>query len=347
MKYLRAMTRRATIFLVLTLAVMAALIPATALAQDNDDGSDSFLLRIDGDQTIPTEDRVETAIIIDGNLVVEGEIDDFVLVIDGTIEVRNGARVEGDIVAVDSDITLRDGATVPADVHVDDSSRLIIENGADYSGETTKDVFDISADFVAAVLVFFLVFAVGWLIFAIIAAIIFAGIGAQQLRTSAGLLTMSPGGTIVATIIVFIIAIGASLVSWFWFLFAAPFVGVAVSAFQLLWFLGLLVVGTRIGAGILDRDLTHPDAGKPYGPAILGTLIMHGILIIVTAAGIFLGIASLATSGSDLDIVGPLVGIPALILGLVITVAGLYGGGGLALRAYYAWRAGNTAKTGP
>ncbi len=328
--------RRSALAALLMLAVLISLVPSTVAAQDNDRDDDGFLLAISNDAVLVEGQRSDTVVVIDSTVIIEGAVQSVIVAVDANIEIRSGARVDGDVFAFDSDINLRDGSVTNANIHIDEDSRLIVETGADFTGDTSRDMLDFNNDLLYAAALIFLAIAFGWMIFSLVAALIFAGVGGDQLRSSATLLTHNPLGVILAAIIA-IVAISI-LSTGIWFtLLIIPLFGSTIALTQVLILLGTIVVGTRLGAMILDRDLSAPDAGKPYGPALLGTFILQLIAIIALSGVTFLALASFTSA--DLRLVGPVVGIPAAIFGIVLLLVALYGVGALALRAYHAWRA--------
>lgn len=328
--------RRSALVALLMLAALISLIPSTVAAQGNDNESNGVLVAVSNDAVLIEGQRSSTVVVVDGNVVIEGTVETVIVAVDANIEIRSGAQIEGDIFAFDSDINLRDGSVTTADVHIDENSRLIVETGAEFTGDTSRDMLNFNSDFLYAAALIFLAIAFGWMIFSIISALIFAGVGGEQLRSSAVLLSRSPLAVILAAIITIIVI--SILSSGVWFtLLIFPLVGSAIALTQILILLGTIVVGTRLGAMILDRDLSAPDAGKPYAPAVLGTFILQLIAIIALSGGTFLVLA--AFTSADLRLVGPIVGIPAAIFGLILLLVALYGIGALALRAYHAWRA--------
>lgn len=76
---------RKLLIAVLIVVLGSVLAPAVILAQDagaSDD--DSFVLRVNGTTTIPAGEIVEAAVIINGDVTVDGIVSDSLVVISGT-----------------------------------------------------------------------------------------------------------------------------------------------------------------------------------------------------------------------------------------------------------------------
>jgi hypothetical protein len=92
---------RLSIFLI---AFFLALLPATSFAQVNEASDSGVVMRVDGDLTVREGESVDAAVVISGNVQIDGTIDDFLMLIAGDAEITG--RVDGDIVAISATIDL-------------------------------------------------------------------------------------------------------------------------------------------------------------------------------------------------------------------------------------------------
>jgi hypothetical protein len=182
------------------------------------------------------------------------------------------------------------------------------------------------------------VYISGWAAFAallLVGALLFAGVGGRQLWSSAALLTGRPGQSLLV-----------AAVFWIGLLFLAvllavtvigiPLAALFVSISWIIWLLGLIVAGTRIGALVTRRPMDDTGPQHPYAAALIGALLFS--LVALLAVGGTLVLALSAIFGDGAGAVGALIGIPAALLTLLVWVIGLLGAGGLLYRALLAWR---------
>jgi hypothetical protein len=255
--------------------------PATASAQTPED-DDDFTLRINGDVTIAEGERVNSVVVIDGDLTVEGEVTDFALVIDGNAVVSGS--VGGDLTVISGDIDLAStavvdnlnsvrgdiirapGATVTGDIHERDSFRFL---------------------WWAAGLFSILV----WLAFTVtmvVAALLFAVFGGRQLAAASRAMTGDLVNTIIGGVFLWVavpIIAGLAIVT----IIALP-LGLGIFLFLLpaFGFLGYLVAGTRLGTWLVG--LGGREAGeRPPLAAALGTLALQ-LLLLIPAVGILIAL---------------------------------------------------------
>ena len=281
------MARRLVWFSVLVLLVVA--IPAAAIAADGD-AEEGFLFRVNGDVTIADGEFVGTVIVIEGNLAVQGGVRTAILinsdaqltgagaetliVINGTVDLTEGATVANDVILVNSTVRLDDSATIEGD---------IVEN---FEGGV-----------LAGLWIFGIILAIGLGVLAILAALLFAALAPRTARRATKVIVTETGPTLLAGII-------------FWF--GAPLLGVVflltivgiptafaiwLGVMPVMAFLGYLVTGIWLGDWLVSR---HRGVGHPYLAAFLGVLILAVAGIIPVIGGLvgflaaFLGGGALA-----------------------------------------------------
>jgi hypothetical protein len=254
------------------LAILIAMLPTGALAQEGDDHRDGFVLRVSGDFTLPADEQIDAVIVIDGNVNVVGIVHDFVSVINGNAVVSG--EVEGDIVIIDGTLTLTSTAVVK-DIQLV-SSDLVQEPGSTVRGtiDEEADLFWQTGWFV----LFGILFLIGLGIALLVVALGFALVAGNQLRDAANAMTGNAWQSIVSgitAVIVLPIVAGVALASiiGFWIGLGILFVLIPV-----LTVLGLTVSGTWLGVVILNRDRTR--TGRPVGEALLGTTLLLVIFAI-------------------------------------------------------------------
>ena len=277
----------------LVVVVALALLPGAVVAQEGAQ-EEGFLLRINGPARLATDERaatvvvingdarvsgqiVDTLIVIRGDAVVDGAVDGDVVVINGTLDLRDTARVGGDVTLIRSEMTRAPGATVTGTI------------------EEREDVW-VAWRGPGALFSFLL-----WLAFTIVvlvAGLLFAAIGGGQLSGAGTLLTDRVGPTLLATVVLWLaVPVGAVLL--FFTLIGIP-LGIAVLVFLLpaLWFLGYLVAGTRVGGWVLQRAGRPAGREHPYLAALVGLLILQLLLWVPVLGGLVFVLAGLVGAGA-------------------------------------------------
>jgi hypothetical protein len=266
----------------LTVGLMLALAPGTALAQSPDSRGNGFILRTRGDVVIAEGETVSSVVVIDGNLEVHGRVSNFVLVIEGDAVISG--VVEGDMTVISGDIDLKAGA----EVHNVNSVRgdVTRAQGATVSGDVhERDNFR----FIWAVAgVFSILFWLGMTVATVAAALIFAAVGGRQLTAASRLMT---GEAVNATIGTVVLWVGVPIVAVLAMITVIGLpLGLGLLLFLLpaLGFLGFIVAGTRLGLAIVG--LGGREVGQhPYMAAALGSLILQ-LLILLPFLGALIAI---------------------------------------------------------
>lgn len=324
-----------TCFLMCLVAFAVALVPVAALAQDAG-SEDEFVLRIDGSEFVQADKTIGVAIVINGDLEVEGRVKDFMMVIDGDIAVLNGAVVDADIVVVDGTLTLRDGSVVNGDIRTSDNSTVITEEGSQFNGSFRDDLFDRDAS-ASAIWSVFLAYLITWgltTVLVLVTAVIFAGVGGRQLASSALLMTERPAGTIISALVFWILVSGA-IALLFVSILGSPLAFLVSIIAVMIWLLGYVVAGTRIGSMALGRRLSDSPGVHPYLTAVVGTLILQVISFFIWGGVVTL--AMIAIFEGQTGWLRLLIGIPASLLAVLVWIVGTVGSGALIYRAFRAW----------
>lgn len=123
--------RRSAILLAAAAFLVVVLVPA-ALAQDSDDdGPDDDLVVLTGTLVVPEGETVGTAIIFDGDALIEGTVRENLVVFNGRTEVSGS--VGEDLVAFNGPVLVRSGAEIGNNVFSRRTAE--IEDGATIGGD--------------------------------------------------------------------------------------------------------------------------------------------------------------------------------------------------------------------
>lgn len=295
--------KRSIAFLVFVLGVLF-LVPAVAQAQDAtpaadgtptspvisaiiDDADDSALIKVNGDAAVNAGDTIHNAVVINGNLQIDGTVEDNVFVakgdatvtgtvkgtitvLRGTLNLEAGSSVD-DVILFDSDINRADGATVTGDID---------DRGLDFSfGRGLRDLL--------------ILWWVGTTILALVAAAVFAWLGRNQLFGSMHTLKGDFVKSLITSIVIWILLPLLAALVLFTVVGAPLGLTILLVVLPILWLVGLIVVGTWLGSLILKPETT----GRSIAAAVLGTLIIS-LLSLIPFVGVITGIAALLGSGA-------------------------------------------------
>ena len=269
---------RLSVFLI---ALFLALLPATSFAQVNEASDAGFVMRIDGDLTVREGESVDSAVVISGNVQVDGTIQDFLMVIDGDAEISG--RVDGDIVAISSTIDLTADAVIDGDINLIDSD-LNQAPGSQVLGDV-NDEFEIHW---WVFLIINFVFWIGMTIAVLIFGLLLVAVAPRQAANAAATMTADPGWSILSAAIAFIGVPIAAIIT-FVTVIGVP-LGVGVLAFMLpaIWFVGYLVGGLMLGT-LIYSQATGRVRGNRYLAVVTGLAIIQ-LFALVPFLGILVAI---------------------------------------------------------
>jgi hypothetical protein len=262
---------------ILVIAFALAALPASAAAQSPEGEDEGFIMRVDGDVVIGADERVNTVVVINGDLTLQGTVTDFVLVIEGNALVSG--TVDGDLTVISGDIELTSTAVVDNVNSV--RGDFVRAQGATVTGDIhERDNFRF---FWGIAGLFSILFWLGMTVAMIVAALVFAHFGARQLTNAATTMTGDLVNAIIGTVVLWV---GGPLLAFLAFITVIGIpVGIGILVFLLpaLGFLGYLVAGTRLGTFLLGLG-GREQTGPPYLAAALGVLLLQ-LLVLVPVFG--------------------------------------------------------------
>lgn len=244
-----------------------------AAAQDaaTVDDDDSFLFRVNGSAVVAAGDTVSAAIVINGDVTVDGNVTDSLVVFNGTATI-NGT-VGKDVTIVRGDLVLNAGSQVD-DVMLVNSS-VTQDPGATVTGDIEeRSEGDFSLGRGAAV--FSLFFWLGVVVVGVVAAFIFAWLGRAQLFGSVETLRSEFPMSLVTAIVLFIAMPIAAVLIVFTLIGAPLGLTILLAVLPLLMMLGLIIFGAWIGSFLIKSS----SQAAAIGTAVLGVVILSLIVLI-------------------------------------------------------------------
>ncbi len=267
------------------------LLAGIAVAQEtgNTDDDDSFLFRVNGSAVIAEDETVSAALIINGDVTVNGNVTDSLVVVNGTATI-NGSVGE-DVTVVRGDLVLNAGAQVD-DVMLVNSS-ITQDPGATVTGDIEKrSEGDFSLGRGAAV--FSILFWLGMLVLGIVAAVIFAWLGRAQLFGSVETLRSEFPMSLVTAIVLFI-AIPIAAIFIVFTLIGTPLgLTTLLAVLPILMLLGLIVFGSWIASFLIKSN----SQAAAIGTAVLGIVILALVSLIPFAGWLVAIIGGMLGAGA-------------------------------------------------
>jgi hypothetical protein len=266
------------------LALLMAVIPMVALADDGASHRGGFVLRANGDYTLDANQELNSIVVIRGNASIAGRVHDSLIIVDGDATVSG--TVEGEVVVVSGSLVLESGARVKNVNLV--RSDFTQNPGATVTGDISRRSLRL---FSGALVLFGILFWVWSTVAVLVAGVVFAGVGGKQLRAATGYLTEAPGQSVLGAVLT-VIALPLVAVLAILTVIGLP-VGIGMLIFLLpaLLFLGYLVTGTWLGTLMLSGTRAGKGEGHPYWQALLGLFALQVILLVPVLGGLAFAIA--------------------------------------------------------
>ena len=283
--------------LLLIVSVLVALVPAATFAQDESE-EDDLLLRVNGPITVGRDETLQNVVVISSDAIVDGTIDGSLFVIDGDAIVSG--RVDTDVTVISGTLTLAPTAQVN-NVSVI-RGNLVREDGATVTGSISRSDLAIDA---WSWRLFSAVFWVGMTLAVIAAGLIFAAVARRQLHIAGDMLVREIRPTLLGSIIIWIAMPIVMVLALFTIVGIPVGIGYLLFILPILWFLGYLVAGARLGRAILRSRV---GSERPYLAVLIGLLVLQ------------------------------VIGIIPWFGGMIAFLAGVFGSGALLLMAWRSWR---------
>jgi hypothetical protein len=280
------------LLLAMTMLIVGAL---PALAQ-SDEGwmltseDDSVLVGVQRDVAIPAGETADGIISVDGQVLVDGAVDNL-FAVDSDVVIRGPSGQVEKVFTIGGTLTLEDGATVNDGWYIE--TELSVAPTATVTGEIVNAQDEIVGAFaavIAIILILLLFVLIGAFIAMLAMTLLVMAFGTRQVRRAAATISNDVLKTIVVGLLMLVIP------NLLFGLLIATIVGIPLAlAMMAVWglivFLGWIVVGVWIGERILPRART---ANRPYGAAFLGVLI----LLLLSWTGIVPLLATLFGTGA-------------------------------------------------
>jgi hypothetical protein len=289
------MIPRGAITLVALVATALALLlaPARALAQKT---RDDVYVRVNGTVDLVAGESVDTLVAVDSEARVAGTVRDTLvlvnqtatvsgdvgreaIVVNGTLRLEPTAQIGGDVVLINGELSQADGAIIAGSV--------VERSGASIGAEFRRVTAAVSFIAWLGMTLLVVVVALGW-----------AAVGGHQLSDIAGLLGARPGLAAVAAVIVWIAVPAVAFVAFVTVIGIPLGITLLVVVVPLLWGLGYVSTGTRLGFFLADLRRTPPDLAHPYLEAMLGVVIFQLIALVPIVGGIVVALAGLFGAGA-------------------------------------------------
>ena len=217
--------------------------------------------------------------IVNQTATVSGDVGREAIVVNGTLRLEPTAHIGGDVVLINGELSQADGAVI--------AGRIVERSGASIGAELNRVTAAVSLIAWLGMTLLVVVVALGW-----------AAVGGRQLSAIAGLLGARPGLAAGAAVIFWIAAPVVAFVAFITVIGIPIGIALLLLVLPLLWGLGYVTTGTRLGFFIADLRHTTPDLGHPYLEAVLGVVIFQLIGLVPILGGIVVALAGLFGAGA-------------------------------------------------
>jgi hypothetical protein len=274
-----------------TLALL--LVPGGAVAQEQ---RDDVYVRVNGTVDLPAGESVDTLVAVNSEAQVAGTVRDTLVIVNqtatlsgdvgrdavvanGTLRLEPTARIGGDVVLINGELSQAAGAEIAGEV--------VERSGAGISAELSRVTAAVS--FIAWL---------GMTLLLAVVALAWAALAGRQLSAIAGLLGARPGLAATAAVIFWIGVPIVAVIAFFTVIGIPIGIALLVVVLPLLWGLGYVTTGTRLGFFLSDLRRTTPDLAHPYLEAVLGVVILQLIGLIPIVGWAVVALAGLFGAGA-------------------------------------------------
>jgi hypothetical protein len=278
---------RARVAIVSALAVAGVLLGAsTARAQPGDGGPDlQDQIVLTGRLLVPEGQTVGTAGILNGPATVAGTVRETLFVLNGDAEVSG--TVGGDVVVVSGTLVVRSGAHIGGDVMTKSAPR--IEAGARVDGQLRGIAtrFDLQGFGFASRIIWWIGYSASTLVLGLLLLLMFPALDASAVRVWRERAGQAIGMGVAAFFVLPVAAV----------IFLVTIVGIPLGLFLLLALALLYTVGYVTGAMALGRLVVKPPASR-FLSFLLGWVILRAVERVPFLGGLVWLVAAIAGLGT-------------------------------------------------
>lgn len=276
--------------MLVAIVLAIGLLPAAVFAQEGGDEPDDVQIRINGPIHIGVGQTAEGVVVISDNALIEGTVD-YLVVIDGDATITG--TVKHTVTLVNGTVTLKDGARVEEDVQLYRAD-AIQEAGATVGGDIREEWggFNVGRGFWFGL----------WLsmtVAVVAAGLLFAAFGGRQLAGAGRTVSGEVGATLLGAVTLWIGVPILAVIAMITVIGIPLGLGILFFLLPALWFAGYLVAGAALGMPILAR-MQSAGAGDehPYVAVVLGLVIFQVVALVPFIGGIAAFLAGLVGAGA-------------------------------------------------
>jgi hypothetical protein len=267
------------------------LIPVTALAAQVT-GSGAVVFKIGDTTTIGPTERVDSVIVIDGDVVLQGTAASTLWVVRGDALVSG--RVEGDVMVIDGTLSLEPGAVVKNVSLLRSTLNRAPDTVINGSLNQQAEFVPIGAEVESASPAYW----IGSTAVLVVLGALGVAVAGRRLSAFGRDLTEQPGRTALTALAVWI---GLPMLA---VLLAITLIGIplalaiAVLVLPVLWVIGYVVTGVRLGEVLAGALKLAVPPERWYLPVAIGIVAFQVIGLIPVLGALVVGLAGMAGSGA-------------------------------------------------
>jgi hypothetical protein len=276
--------------------VFVALLPAVARADGGDRGG--FALRVHGTFTLPPDESVGSVVVVKGDANIAGTVRDRLVVVSGNADIAGS--VNGGVTVIRGSVTLEGGSHVSRVTIIRGTVNRL--NGSVVDHGINRRGFGLFRGGL------FWLFWLAMTLTVVVAGLVFAAAGGRQLPRAADALTGKLAYSVLGAVVVWIGLPILAVVALITVVGIPLALALLLAVLPLLWLLGYVATGTRLGAALLSLGGGARPLDHPYAATTLGVIVLQIVLLVPIAGW------------------------------AVVALAGVWGSGALAVIAFRAWR---------
>ncbi len=285
---------RRLLTIAISVAVLLILMVPTAFAAGPTTSGGQLIAAVNGVVDVPSGQRVDTVLVVNGTASVEGDAD--TIVIAGGSATVTDANV-GTVVVIDGSADLTGSTIVRGDVR---TLRGTVTQGTGVIVQGSVRALDTDLAALAVLMIpLMLVIMVGVAIAGLLAALAVAAFGARQVREVEALISGRPGHVLVAGIVGSVALPLVALLLIMTVVGAPAGLALLVLVLPAVAFLAWLVAAIWVGDWILATTRGAREPGRPYRAAIVGVIVLAlaGVIPFVSTIATLFGFGALLLAG--------------------------------------------------